>query len=191
MLLPDVKDIVSLRKKMGLSQRKLANKCGLGFAWINQVESEKIKDPSYSKLKKIADFYELRKENKGWTAGEICNTNILTAEMGESLQKANEKMISKGISQIPVMSKNKLIGMLTDKKVRDFFYADKSNIMINQKMLEPPPPIFDSSTPANILHQILEYFDCVLIEKDGKIHGIVVNQDLSKLTGSKNKKIRK
>ena len=63
--------------------------------------------------------------------------------------------------------------------------------MINQKMLEPPPPIFDSYTPANILHHILEYFDCVLIKKDGKIHGIVVNQDLSKLTGSKNKKIRK
>ena len=191
MLLPDAKDIVSLRKKMGLSQRELASICGLGFAWINQVESGKIKDPSYSKLKKIADYYEFRKENKGWTAGEICNTKIITAEIGQSLQKANEKMISKGISQIPVMCNNQCIGMLTDKRVRDFFYSDKSKLPIKQKMLEPPPPIFDSSTPANILHQILEYFDCVLVEKDGKIYGIVVNQDLSKLKGSKNKKVHK
>lgn len=191
MWLPDPKDIILLRKKMGLSQRELASKCGLSFAWVYQVEKGEIKDPSYSKLKKINDYYEIRKENKGWTAGEICNTKIITAEIGQSLQKANEKMISKGISQIPVMSNNDCIGMLTDKTIRDFFYADKSKIPINQKMLDPPPPTFDSSTPANILHQILEYVDCVLIEKDRRIHGIVVNQDLSKLSGSKNKKIRK
>lgn len=191
MWLPDPKDILSLRKKMGLTQRQLASKCGLGFAWIYQVEKGKIKDPSYTKLKKIADYYEIQKKDSGWTAGEVCNTNIISAELGQSLQKANEKMISNGISQIPVLRENKCIGMLTDKTIRDFFYADKSKILINQKMLDPPPPIFDSSTPANILHQILEYVDCVLIEKDRKIHGIVVNQDLSKLSGSKNKKVHK
>lgn len=191
MWLPNPKDIIALRKKMGLTQRQLANKCGLSFAWVYQVEKGEIKDPSYSKLKKIADYYEIQKENKDWTADDICNKNIVTAEIGQSLQKANEKMISKGISQIPVMSNNKCIGMLTDKTVSTFFGVDKSNIMINQKMLEQPPPIFDSSTPANVLQQILEFFDCVLVETKGEIKGIIVYQDLNNLKGSKNKKIQK
>ena len=61
MWLPEPKDIISLRKKMGLTQRQLASKCGLSFAWIYQVENKGIKDPSYSKLKKIADYYETKK----------------------------------------------------------------------------------------------------------------------------------
>ncbi len=191
MWLPDPKDIISLRKKMGLTQRQLASKCGLSFAWIYQVEKGDIKDPSYSKLKKIADHYEIQKKDSGWTAGEVCNTNIISAELGQSLQKANEKMISNGISQIPVLRENKCIGMLTDKKVSPFFTLDKSKIPINQKMLEPPPPIVDASSPAKILQEILNYFDCVLVEKNGKIHGIIVMQDLNKLTESKNKKIQK
>ncbi|KER06826.1 cystathionine beta-synthase protein [Marine Group I thaumarchaeote SCGC AAA799-E16] len=188
MWLPDPKDIISLRKKMGLSQRELASKCGLSFAWIYQVEKDDIKDPSYSKLKKIADYYEIQKKNQGWTAGDICNTEMLSTEIKQSLQKANEKMISKGISQIPVFEKNVCVGMLTDKRIVSFFGSDKSKIPINHKMLEPTPPIVDSSSPAKILKELLDFFDCVLVEKKGKIIGIIVMQDLNKLHEFKNKK---
>ncbi len=191
MWLPDPKDILSLRKKMGLTQRELGRRCGISFAWIYQVEKGDIKDPSYSKLKKIADYYEIQKENKGWTAGEVCNTSIVSTEIGQSLQKANEKMISKGISQIPVFEKNVCVGMLTDKTIGTFFSSDKSKITIKQKMLEPPPPIVDSSSPAKILKEILNYFDCVLVEKKREIYGIIVMQDLNKLPEFKNKKKKK
>jgi len=181
MWLPDIKDIISLRKKMGLNQRQLASKCELSIAWVNQVETEKIKDPSYTKLKKIADYYEVHKENKGWTAGEICTTKIVGTKIGQSLQKANEEMINKGISQIPVFSNNKCVGMLTDKTINQFFSVDKSKIMINDRMLEPNPPRIDSSSHATIIQIILKYFDCVLVEKKGELYGIIVMQDMNKL----------
>ena len=185
MWLPEPKDIISLRKKMGLTQRQLASKCGLSFAWIYQVENNGIKDPSYSKLKKIADYYELQKKNSGWTAGDICNNNIVVAEIGQSLKKVNEKMISKGISQIPVLKNAKCIGMLTDKTVATFFSLDKSKIPINEKMLEPTPPTVDHSSPAKVLQEILNYFDSVLVEKKGALYGIIVHQDLNKLSDKK------
>ena len=190
MWLPDPKDIISLRKKMGDTQRELANKCGLSFAWVYQVEKGDIKDPSYSKLKKIADYYEFQKKNQGWTAGDICNSNMISTEIKQSLQKANERMIAKGISQIPVFEKNVCVGMLTDKTISSFFSVDKSKIMINHKMLEPTPPIVDSSSPAKLLKKFLDFFDCVLVEKKGKIYGIIVMQDFNKLPEFKNKKHR-
>jgi predicted transcriptional regulator len=188
MWLPDLKDILSLRKKMGLTERELGSKCGISFAWIYQVEKGKIKDPSYTKLKKIADYYEIQKKNKGWTAGEICNKEMITTEIGHSLHKTNEKMISKGISQIPVFEKNVCVGMLTDKTIGSFFSLDKSKILINQKMLEPTPPIVDSSSPVKIVKDLLDFFDCVLVEKRGKIYAIIVMQDLNKSSEFKNKK---
>ena len=60
--------------------------------------------------------------------------------------------------------------MLTDKTVADFFNFDKSKIMINEKMLEPVPPIVDYTSPAKILQEILNYFDCVLVEKKGTLY---------------------
>ena len=185
MWLPEPKDIISLRKKMGLTQRQLASKCGLSFAWIYQVEHNDIKDPSYSKLKKIADYYEIQKKNVGWTAGDICNTNIVVAEIGQSLKKVNEKMIVKGISQIPVFENGDCIGMLTDKRIGSFFGSDKSKIPINQKMLEPTPPRVDSSTAVSSIKTLLDFFDCILVEKKGKIYAIIVMQDLNKLSKSK------
>jgi predicted transcriptional regulator len=185
MWLPDPKDIISLRKKMGLTERELASRCGLSFAWIYQVENKDIKDPSYTKLKKIADYYEIQKKNTGWTAGDICKSGIVHAEIGQSLKKINEKMIINGFSQIPVLQKSKCIGMLTDKTVANFFNLDKSKIPINEKMLAPPPPIVDSTSPAKILQEILNYFDCVLVEKKGALYGIIVLQDLNKLSKSK------
>lgn len=170
---------------MGLTQRQLASKCGLSFAWVYQVEKGDIADPSYSKLKKIADYYEIQKNEHGWTAGDVCNTSMVSTEIKQSLQKANEKMISKGISQIPVFEKNVCVGMLTDKTIGTFFSLNKSKILINQKMLEPTPPIVDASSPAKILKELLEFFDSVLVEKKGKIYGIIVMQDLNKLSGDK------
>ena len=173
---------------MGLTQRELASKCGLSFAWIYQVEKDDIKDPSYSKLKKIADYYEVQKKTQGWTAGDICEQSMVSTEIKQSLQKANEKMIRKGISQIPVFEKNTCVGMLTDKTIGSFFSVDKSKIMINHKMLEPSPPIVNSSSPAKILKELLDFFDCVLVEKRGKIYAIIVMQDLNKSSEFKNKK---
>ena len=53
MTLPEIKDVKSIRGKMGLTLKQFASKCDLDVSWINQVESGKIKDPSYLKIKKI------------------------------------------------------------------------------------------------------------------------------------------
>jgi predicted transcriptional regulator len=179
--LPDVSEIIALRKKMGLSQRKLAKMAGLSVAWINQVETGRIDDPSYAKLKKIADLYEKKKGGKGWTAGDICTRKILSAELGQPLEKANAKMIKLGISQLPVFDNDVCVGMITDHTISRIVGTDASKIKINKKMLEPPPPTIDESTPAMSLSEILEFFDSVLVEKNGMIVGILVPQDLNQL----------
>ena len=188
MLLPDVGEIVELRKKMGLSQRKLAKMTHLSVSWINQVETGRIDHPSYVKLKKIADLYEKEKGGKGWTAGDICTKKILSADLGHPLEKANSKMIKLGISQMPVFDNDVCVGMITDRAISKIIGTDARKIKINKKMLEPPPPVIDEHAPAMSLRVILDFFDSVLVEKDGEIIGILVRQDLNRLLAMKKSK---
>ena len=107
MILPEIEEIKIIRDRMDLTLKKFASKCKLDVSWINQVESGKIKDPSYLKMKKIFDMYEFEKHGLEKTAGEICIKKIISVELNTPIQKANQKMLKTGISQIPVFNKDR------------------------------------------------------------------------------------
>jgi predicted transcriptional regulator len=189
MILPEISEIRNIRKKMDLSLREFAKKCDLTVSWINQVEiglgdgRTGIKDPSYLKMKKIFDMYEMEKNEKQQTAGELCITEMISFEIGDYIEDANKIMIKNGISQIPVFKKNNCVGMVTDNVIVNLIGSDVSKIKIAPEMLEIPPPTVNSETPLRALRRILNYFEYVLVEKDGFIYGILVRQDLMKLLG--------
>ena len=177
--LPDISDVKNIRKKMGLSQRKLAKESGLSVSWINQVEMSVIKDPSYLKIKKIFDLYEFKKTGHEKTAGDICIKKIISFDLGSSIKDANKVMIDSGISQIPVFEKNLCVGMITDKIITSLVGSDVSDVKIVKEMLDIAPPRVSADTPIRALRSILEYFEYVLVEKDGFIFGILVRQDFN------------
>ena len=177
--LPDISDVKNIRKKMDLSQRKLAKETGLSVSWINQVEMNVIKDPSYLKIKKIFDLYEFKKTGHEKTAGDICIKKIISFDLGSSIKDANKIMIDSGISQIPVFEKNLCVGMITDKIITSLVGSDVSDVKIVKEMLDIAPPRVSADTPIRALRSILEYFEYVLVEKDGFIFGILVRQDFN------------
>ena len=177
--LPDISDVKNIRKKMGLSQRKLAKESGLSVSWINQVEMSVIKDPSYLKIKKIFDLYEFKKTGHEKTAGDICIKKIISFDLGSSIKDANKIMIDSGISQVPVFEKNLCVGMITDKIITSLVGSDVSDVKIVKEMLDIAPPRVSADTPIRALRSILEYFEYVLVEKDGFIFGILVRQDFN------------
>jgi len=179
--LPEINDVKNIRKKMGLSLRELAKESGLSVSWINQVETGGIKDPSYLKIKKIFDLYEHKKSGHEKTAGEICIKKIISFDLGSSVEGANNVMLDTGISQIPVFEKNVCVGMITDKIITSLVGSDISEVKIVKEMLDIAPPRVSADTPIRALRRILEYFEYVLVEKEGYIHGILVRQDLNNL----------
>jgi predicted transcriptional regulator len=181
MLLPEIKDVMKIRSKMNLTLKQFASKCDLDLSWINQVESKKIKDPSYLKIKKIWDMYEYEKHKEEKTAGELCIKKIISFDLGTPLEKVNKKMLDKSISQIPIFDEGNCIGMITDKKISGLVGLDVSNVTITSKMLEIPPPIVNEKMPLQSLRELLDSFDYILVEKNGSIYGILVRQDLMKL----------
>jgi len=178
---PEIKDIIKLKKKYKLSSRKLAKELNdePTFGWINQVENGKIKDPSYLKIKKIYEYFErLEKINGDTIEGKY--KKIKSFKIGDDVKTVSTIMAKHGFSQVPIYDKNKIcVGMLTDKIITKLANLRAENKKIKQSNLDPISPKIQYNDILKSVEDIIELYDCVLVEKNGKIVGILTRQDLN------------
>tara|TARA_B110001454_G_scaffold1873_1_gene1724 strand:- start:3 stop:560 length:558 start_codon:yes stop_codon:yes gene_type:complete len=180
-MLPEIKDILDLKKKYKLSSRKLAKELNdePTSGWINQVENGKIKDPSYLKIKKIYEYFErLEKINGDTIEGKY--KKIKSFNIGDDVKTVSTKMAKHGFSQVPIYDKNKIcVGMLTDKIITKLANLRAENKKIKQSNLDPIAPKIQYNDILKSVEDIIELYDCALVEKNGKIVGILTRQDLN------------
>ena len=180
-MLPDIEDILKLKKKHKLSSRKLAKELNdePTFGWINKVENGKIKDPSYLKMKKIYEYFErLEKINGDTIEGKY--KKIKSFKIGDDVKTVSTIMAKHGFSQVPIYDKNKIcVGMLTDKIITKLANLRAENKKIKQSNLDPINPKIQHTDILKSVEDIFELYDYVLVEKNGKIIGILTRQDLN------------
>ena len=180
-MLPDIEDILKLKKKHKLSSRKLAKELNdePTFGWINKVENGKIKDPSYLKMKKIYEYFErLEKINGDTIEGKY--KKIKSFKIGDDVKTVSTIMAKHGFSQVPIYDKNKIcVGMLTDKIITKLANLRAENKKIKQSNLDPINPKIQHTDILKSVEDIFELYDYVLVEKNGKIVGILTRQDLN------------
>ena len=180
-MLPDIEDILKLKKKHKLSSRKLAKELNdePTFGWINKVENGKIKDPSYLKMKKIYEYFErLEKINGDTIEGKY--KKIKSFKIGDDVKTVSTMMAKHGFSQVPIYDKNKIcVGMLTDKIITKLANLRAENKKIKQSNLDPINPKIQHNDILKSVEDIFELYDYVLVEKKGKIVGILTRQDLN------------
>ena len=201
MVLPEIKEIEQRRIKMGFTIRAFVNtinnlgdkeeKDQLSAAWLNQVEREKIPNPSYFKIKQIFDFLECEENKNQITAEELCvphkkykkisksKTTMEFCKLGTNILDVYNIMKKYGISQMPVLENGYCLGMLTKKTVFDLVFGSKlAKIYVHEKILEHNYNTVNVKTPLNSIRRILRHFDYALVEKEGIIHGILVKDDI-------------
>ena len=203
MVLPEIKEIEQRRIQMDFTIRSFVNtinnlgdkeeKDQLSAAWLNQVEREKIPNPSYFKIKQIFDFLECVEKEKQITAEELCvphkkfkktskSKSTATMEfckLGTPILDVHNIMTKYGISQMPVLENGYCLGMITSKTVFDLVFGSKlAKIYVHEKILEHNYNTVNVKTPLNSIRRILRHFDYALVEKEGIIHGILVKDDI-------------
>jgi len=201
MVLPEIKEIEQRRIQMDFTIRSFVNtinnlgdkeeKDQLSAAWLNQVEREKIPNPSYFKIKQIFDFLECEENKNQITAEELCvphkkykkisksKTTMEFCKLGTNILDVYNIMTKYGISQMPVLENGYCLGMLTKKTVFDLVFGSKlAKIYVHEKILEHNYNTVNVKTPLNSIRRILRHFDYALVEKEGIIHGILVKDDI-------------
>ena len=177
-MLPSLETIKEERKKLHMTQKKLAAMTGVSTSMINQIESKRCK-PSYDTAKKI---FESLAKVEGQTslrkAGDICSTKIVKLAPTNTVSDAGKIMHIKKIDQIPIFEGVNLKGLITIDIINE--YTEHKEVKI-KNVMKPKPPIIDFEFPANGLAQLTRISGCILVEKNSKIVGIITSSDLLKM----------
>ena len=178
--LPLPSELKSARKQAGLTQVQLASVSGVSQSVIAKVESGAV-DPAYSTVQKL--FAALEKSAPSVKlVRDVMHRSVVTVAPSDSVVVASRKMKRLGVSQLPVVSNSKLIGLLSED---DVMRGVEKAIVISggaktkvARIMSPSPPVLSSSVPASSLPSILHHSPIVCVVDGSKLVGVVTRADL-------------
>ena len=181
----DLESLAQLRKRLGLTQRDLARLSGVSQSLISKIERGRI-NPSYEAVRRILQALERARaeRSKGLSAKDICTRKVISVEASDPLGKAISLMRRHGISQLPVFHRGKLVGSISESTIMRKLEKIKSPSMRIGELIDEAFPTVPEEASLNLLRQLLQEYPAVLLQRNGKITGIVTKADLFKVLDS-------
>ncbi len=177
-MLSELGEIRILRKKHNLTQSQLAKLSGVSQSLIAKTESGLI-DPSYGNFRKISEVLEGIGGEKELKAGDVARGRIISAGSNETLSEAVRKMRQHGISQLPVMEKGSVTGLLAETNVIESIHAGKNikKLKVADAMGEAPPTV-PVKTPLKVVTELLRVSPLIVVTDKGKPTGVITKADV-------------
>jgi predicted transcriptional regulator len=171
----EISEIKRIRKKLGLTQSELASKSGVSQSMVAKIEAG-VLDPAYSKTQKIFTALETFSKKKEQKAKDIMQTRIISISPDAIVKDAIAKMKKYDISQMPVITDNNVIGVVSESVILNCLLEKKCEIV--SEIMKDTPPIVDISTPLDVVSNLLKFYQMVLVSQKGRLKGIITKSDV-------------
>lgn len=169
---PEISEIRSLRKRLGMSQEDLAKKVGVTQSHIAKIERGKI-DPSYSLVRKI--LLALDEEHSD-PCHRYMTSPILCVQDEEIIDNAVHVMEERGYSQLVVLRGLKVIGLIREEDVLRQ-RKDLSDLKAKEVMSDPPPTVPYTASRSAIENLVIHQGAVVVLHGE-TLAGIITRSDL-------------
>ena len=167
-----------LRKDAGLTQKKLAELAGVSQAHIAKIEQGNV-DPRLSTINKILQVLTEKKQNK---CKDIMTKGVLSAKPNDTILRISEVMLRHAISQMPVISGNRVLGTITEETIIRKLRSNLAEEKVKNVMGSPLPAVQEEAS-IDAVRRILEKHQGVLVARGKEVVGIVTRSDLLKTIG--------
>ena len=171
----DISEIKVMRKRFGLTQSELAKNAGVSQSLIAKIEAAKI-DPAYSKASKIFVFLNSMREKQELKASHVMRPSVISVNPGEAIADVIAKMRKHNISQLPVVSENKCIGLVSEATILNSLLGRKAKTA--GEIMEDAPPVVSRNTSINVVSELLRHVPIVMIAEKGKLQGVITKSDI-------------
>jgi predicted transcriptional regulator len=172
-----LEDIKRRRKNLGMTQAELAELSGVSQSMIAKIEAGKL-NPTYDNAKKVFNALDRVGQEAGKKASDLMTRAVVAVEDNDTIDKAIKLMRKKQLSNLPVMRKGKLIGMISEKVVVDNLgKKDLAKCMVSEIMSEAPPTIPENS-PLQMVSELLRYNPLLVVVSGAEISGVITKSDL-------------
>lgn len=179
-MMAEVEEIRRRRKKLGITQKKLAENLNVSQPLIARIEAGSI-DPKLSLVKKILSALEMMEGNI--TAKNIMHSPVRSVSPQTSLKDVVEMMRSDGISQMPVISSsNRVIGSINESTVVRTILSrgfDAGELKVKDCLEDAFPLVSPDEGLESISKMLLNAQALLVVEEDG-ITGIITKHDVMK-----------
>jgi len=181
----DLESLARLRRRLGLTQRDLARLSGVSQSLISKIERRRI-NPSYEAVRRILEALERARaeHSKGLLAKDICTREVISVEASDPLSRAISLMRKHGISQLPVLRSGRLVGSISESTIMRGLEKIRSLKIRIEEIMDEEFPSIPEEASLTLLRQLLQEYPAVLLQKNGKITGIVTKADLFKVLDS-------
>lgn len=182
-MFPPLSDLRRRRIQTGLTQGRLARLSGVSQSLVAKIERGKV-EPSYRNVVALYEALERLGEesSRDAPAGHLATRPMITVRPRDRLTVAAHLMRTHGVSQLPVVEGEYLVGSLTDRRVVECMADHGPSMRLGRitvgEIMQKPFPSVDASTPGGVAAVLLKHAAAVLITERGKPVGILTQADL-------------
>ena len=178
MIFPDISQIKKKRKEIGLTQKQIAKESGVSQSLIAKIEYGKA-EASYEKIKRIFETLDRLKKQEDETAEDIMTKKIISIGQDKKVSEAVKIMKETGVSQLPVISRKRQVGSISETGILNRMIEDKT---VEKKriaeIMDEAFPTINKEIPVSALIQILKESDVVLVVEKNIPVGVISKSDV-------------
>ncbi len=187
MSLPTLASIKKRRIILGMTQKQLADLCGLSQSVIAKIERGSV-DPAYGSATRIFGTLERLESSETsdnrllyLTARDVMTVRIISVKPTDRVSKAQRIMTdSNNISQLPVIDENaKLVGSLTEAQV--MIQQQLETTLVRKIMLEPFAVVSQNTSLSTVRNILLGEPAVLVSDSKSGIAGIITKYDLIRI----------
>jgi predicted transcriptional regulator len=173
----ELQEIKHVRKKLGLTQAKLAKHANVSQSLIAKIEAGSL-DPTYTNAQKIFAALQSFTQKHEKKAGMFMKKNLVYLETDDTIKTAIQKMKKYSISQLPVLEQKKAVGLVSETALLDALMKNISPHSPINEIMDEAPPTIDPQASIQIVSQLLKYYPLILVAEKGKLLGIITKSDM-------------
>ncbi|MFH1770747.1 MAG: CBS domain-containing protein [archaeon] len=172
----DIKEIKRIRKTLGLTQSQLAKQSGVSQSLIAKIESDKL-DPTHSNVNKIFDALNSLQTEDSLKASDFIHKGVISCNENDSIREVIKKMKQHEISQLPVMNKQVVVGIVSETTIIGHLLDFNKELKVKDVMGDVPP-IVSMKTDESIISNLLRFFSLVIVQDKGIVKGVITRSDI-------------
>ena len=174
----DIFQLKKIHRQIGLTQHAFATKAGISQSMVAKIESGRL-DPTYSKVQRIEKALQTLMHQEEKKFGEVMTKKVVSAKPDEAATEAIVLMKKYGISQVPVLKGEKVVGIVYESSFLRRDIEELPRLLI-EEIMEEAPPFVGITTSLSVVRQMLHWYSCVFVFEKGKLAGIITRADVIK-----------
>ena len=164
------------RLVLGVTQKELSESCGVSQSMIAKIEAGRA-EASYSIARKIFEALDSLTHESEPKVVDFMKKKVVFCDVGDNVHDVIKKMKKGGISQLPVLRSNELVGVISESVLLENMDRLSSVSDIGEIMRDAPPVVGENTSKSTVI-SLLKEFPFVMVRGKKGFSGLVTKSDV-------------